>query len=150
MSMLYTEKLTDPRWQKKRLSILNRDNWTCQACWDTKTTLNIHHRKYSGLPWDSPDEDLVTVCRHCHDLISLYKIDLSIYAFLPCTKLIGHGMVVSFFNTPSDLILGIFRHNDPIFHTRIPNSDMRNVIQSIMNNWLVAGNDHLLIDQSPI
>jgi len=69
--MTYAEKLKDPRWQKKRLQILERDNWTCQLCGDTTTTFNIHHKKYSGDPWQANDEDLITYCEHCHALIGI-------------------------------------------------------------------------------
>jgi len=29
--LTYSEKLKDPRWQKKRLEILSRDNFTCET-----------------------------------------------------------------------------------------------------------------------
>ena len=28
----YYRKLRDPRWQKRRLEIFARDDWTCQGC----------------------------------------------------------------------------------------------------------------------
>lgn len=65
----YSEKLRDPRWQKKRLQILNRDNFTCQWCQDTESTLHIHHLKYKGDPWDIEDEFLITLCETCHQYI---------------------------------------------------------------------------------
>jgi hypothetical protein len=37
----YLEKLKDPRWQKRRLEILQRDNWYCQRCYNDSQTLNI-------------------------------------------------------------------------------------------------------------
>jgi 5-methylcytosine-specific restriction endonuclease McrA len=65
--MTYAEKLRDPRWQKKRLKILERDKWTCLACGSTKKTLEVHHAKYAGEdPWDTPDGFLVTLCGACH------------------------------------------------------------------------------------
>jgi 5-methylcytosine-specific restriction endonuclease McrA len=64
----YSEKLLDPRWQKKRLRILERDAWKCRCCEDDKETLAIHHLIYSkGEPWDAPDETLETLCKTCHD-----------------------------------------------------------------------------------
>ena len=42
----YSEKLKDPRWQKKRLEIMDRDNFICQLCGDSETTLNVHHKRY--------------------------------------------------------------------------------------------------------
>lgn len=64
----YSDKLKDPRWQKKRLSILERDEWTCQSCYNDQITLHVHHKKYSGSnPWECDDEDLITLCEVCHD-----------------------------------------------------------------------------------
>ena len=66
--MTYAEKLKDPRWQKKRLEILSRDEWTCQYCGTTKHTLHVHHFKYhsSGNPWECINEYLTTFCEDCH------------------------------------------------------------------------------------
>lgn len=65
----YSEKLKDPRWQKKRLKILERDNFICQDCRDKKKTLHIHHKLYfkDKEPWDIPDEYLITLCEECHE-----------------------------------------------------------------------------------
>ncbi len=71
--MTYVDKLKDPRWQKKRLEILERDNWTCQLCGDKEMTLHVHHLKYSGNPWESETEDLITYCQCCHSLIEFLK-----------------------------------------------------------------------------
>lgn len=71
--MTYAEKLLDPRWQKKRLSILDRDNWRCKLCGDGTTTFHIHHKKYKGDPWEVEDEDLVTYCKHCHSVVEFNK-----------------------------------------------------------------------------
>ena len=38
------EKYKDPRWQKKRLKILERDKWACQLCDGKEKTLHIHHK----------------------------------------------------------------------------------------------------------
>lgn len=63
----YSELLLDPRWQKKRLLVLDRDEWTCQCCLDTEETLHVHHNRYEGeFPWDCPDEYLITLCKRCH------------------------------------------------------------------------------------
>ena len=66
---IYSDKLKDPRWQKKRLEVLNRDNWTCQMCGNTKETLHVHHKYYEkGCEiWDDEnDGGLVTLCASCH------------------------------------------------------------------------------------
>lgn len=68
--MGYTEKFKDPRWQKLRLKILERDNWTCQCCGNTKLTLHVHHRYYikGKDPWEYPKEALITLCEECHEI----------------------------------------------------------------------------------
>lgn len=71
--MKYSEKLKSPQWQKKRLEILQRDNFTCQICSDTETELHVHHLKYSGEPHEALNEDLQTLCKHCHSLIEYLK-----------------------------------------------------------------------------
>ena len=66
--MTYQEKLKDPRWQKKRLEILKRDDFTCQKCFDSENTLHIHHRYYRKCdPWEYPNEALLTLCENCHN-----------------------------------------------------------------------------------
>jgi len=65
--MTYSEKLKDPRWQKKRLEILQRDEFMCQLCQDTESTLVVHHYKYSGEPWEAEDIHLITLCESCHE-----------------------------------------------------------------------------------
>lgn len=59
----------DPRWQKKRLEIMQRDEFTCQCCGSDDKTLHVHHRKYrkeAEGPWDYEDDHLVTYCDDCH------------------------------------------------------------------------------------
>jgi len=67
--MKYAEKLKDPRWQKKRLEILERDKWMCRGCCETQKTLHVHHIFYvHGLePWDVPSGLLITLCSDCHN-----------------------------------------------------------------------------------
>lgn len=62
----YTDSLKDPRWQKKRLEVFNRDNFTCQMCNSTTNTLVVHHFKYNGEPWDIDSKHLLTICESCH------------------------------------------------------------------------------------
>lgn len=112
----YSEKLKDPRWQKKRLEILERDEWNCQICHDSESTLVVHHRRYlPGVePWDYTDALLVTLCEDCHeserverygneqDLISILKLhffakDIQALAtgFLQIDLLHSHEIVAS-------------------------------------------------------
>ncbi len=67
--MKYADKLRDPRWQKKRMEIFERDNWTCKRCGETEETLMVHHRYYirNREPWDYDPRALVTLCQTCHE-----------------------------------------------------------------------------------
>ena len=71
----YSEKLKDPRWQKKRLQILERDEWVCQFCFDSESTLHVHHIAYEKgkEPWDINDSLLTTLCEECHRLEYEYR-----------------------------------------------------------------------------
>lgn len=64
----YSEKLRDPRWQKLRLLVFERDNWKCRACTADYSTLHVHHRWYKrgAEPWEYPLSALVTLCEECH------------------------------------------------------------------------------------
>ena len=74
-SQEYAQKLKDPRWQKKRLEIFERDKWTCQGCWSTTNTLTVHHKYYLNEvePWDYPDDALLTLCEDCHEMEFIQK-----------------------------------------------------------------------------
>ena len=66
--MTYAERLKDPRWQKRRLEILQRDDWACSVCGCTNKTLHVHHTWYDrdAEPWGAGDSELVTLCEDCH------------------------------------------------------------------------------------
>jgi hypothetical protein len=70
MSNSYSSKLRDARWQKKRLEIMQRDNWTCRSCGANGegVTLNVHHAYYitGRSPWEYPEYSLFTYCEDCH------------------------------------------------------------------------------------
>lgn len=73
MEKSYSELLKDPRWQKKRLKILERDGWRCKLCYSTVKTLNVHHLKYNGKPWEADNDDLITLCKDCHEIVEYWK-----------------------------------------------------------------------------
>lgn len=67
--MTYREKLRLPQWQKKRLAILERDDWACCICHRKDASLQVHHLVYANRdPWDYPDEVLQTLCEECHEV----------------------------------------------------------------------------------
>lgn len=66
--MSYSEKLKDPRWQKVRLKVFERDYWQCMRCDCDNKTLHAHHLKYENGkdPWEYDLKDIVTLCDDCH------------------------------------------------------------------------------------
>ncbi len=67
MTTQYSEKLKDPRWQKLRLKVMERESFKCQCCESDKETLHVHHLIYSkGEPWEAPMETLECLCQACH------------------------------------------------------------------------------------
>lgn len=75
--MSYDKKLKSPKWQRKRLKIMDRDNFSCCICGDNTSSLNVHHLFYDKeikQPYDYPDDSLLTVCDNCHNDIHSSKI----------------------------------------------------------------------------
>lgn len=68
-------KYRDPRWQRKRLEVMNAANFTCQECKATDVTLNVHHKIYhkGHDPWDYKDKELVCLCERCHECWHMLK-----------------------------------------------------------------------------
>ncbi len=65
--MTYSEKLRDPRWQRKRLEVLQAADFKCEFCGDGTQTLHVHHLKYTGEPWEAPLKDLECLCEYHHE-----------------------------------------------------------------------------------
>lgn len=68
----------DPRWQEKRLRIMDRDGFTCICCASTEKTLHVHHRAYEKGKriWDTPEADLITLCEDCHENVEAMVRDV--------------------------------------------------------------------------
>ena len=87
--MSYAEKLKDPRWQKKRLCVMKRDEFKCRDCGDGRKTLQVHHCMYEkGETWDTSDRFLMTLCESCHEKRGALESDAKralgmLFAILP-------------------------------------------------------------------
>lgn len=79
MKMTYAEQLKHPKWQKRRLEILNRARFECENCGDKDNTLHVHHRIYrkSAMAWDYSDEELAALCEACHEAETLARAELA-------------------------------------------------------------------------
>jgi hypothetical protein len=90
----YEEKLKDPRWQKKRLLILQAANWRCEDCGRHDRTLEVHHTVYISKfePWDYDITTLMCLCWECHEIRqqreNAFRVALGkITRFLPMASL---------------------------------------------------------------
>lgn len=74
----YSDLLKDPRWQKKRLEVLERAGWRCEACGRADSTLHCHHGYYEKnlLPWEYDSLTLWCLCEGCHELTADYLRDV--------------------------------------------------------------------------
>jgi len=64
----YSEKLRDPRWQRRRLEVLNHADFRCQICGSKIKTLHVHHSYYDDRePWEYPIGSMIAACEDCHE-----------------------------------------------------------------------------------
>ena len=70
-------------WYDIKQIILKRDNYTCRMCGSTNA-LECHHIKYDNL-YNEKGEDLITVCRDCHQKIH-DRYGYSYYTHYPILK----------------------------------------------------------------
>lgn len=75
----YSEMLKDPRWQRRRLEILNNADFTCENCGSKEKTLHVHHMFYrrGHKPWEYQDHVYRVLCEDCHELIGDLQAELS-------------------------------------------------------------------------
>lgn len=94
--MTYGDKLKDPRWQRKRLEILNLHGWVCDTCCSQHRQdipVQVHHKFYKissvqgrlekADPWDYDDDDFRVLCEPCHEQteIALMEVRKAIGGF---------------------------------------------------------------------
>lgn len=145
----YGQKLLSPKWQRKRLEIMNRDNFSCCLCGDKESTLNIHHLKYSGEPWECPDDFLKTLCESCHTIVGQQEINLA-DEFVTGRRIIRPDSVVYVVYTSEGAILynrgrdGLLIHRGSIAH-----ESLRYIVQDLINFWLQSDRQHYLTEKIP-
>ena len=79
MKKTYAEKLRDPRWQRRRLEILQLSDFTCAKCDEATKPLHVHHLCYERgkEPWDYEDHLLVPLCEECHKDVAQIQADIA-------------------------------------------------------------------------
>ena len=68
-TIAFKDQYRHPSWQRKRLEIMERDEFKCQCCFSDEDTLNVHHKRYikGRMIWDYSNDLLVTLCEGCHE-----------------------------------------------------------------------------------
>lgn len=146
----YSEKLKDPRWQKKRLLIFERDTWACRCCGDKESTLNIHHTKYIGDPWDCPDEHLITLCEDCHEIVTVQKYDLN--SNIVEVRKLQRPTHMSYFCISSEGVMLFMKSPGKKIecYGGASHDVMKFIVHDILNYWLKTDQDHYLTEKLPV
>ncbi len=113
----YSTLLRNPAWQKKRLEILERDNFTCLLCFDTETELHIHHNEYikGRKPWEYENSNFKTLCKCCHQVLEAFKSShvTPVIAVKQYNKKAEYTLVSTILHHKTDgLILSISKFHD--------------------------------------
>jgi 5-methylcytosine-specific restriction endonuclease McrA len=68
-SVDYYQYIQSPEWHERAEAAKQRAGFHCQLCNadDQTTVLNVHHRTYERLGHE-PEEDIIVLCRACHEL----------------------------------------------------------------------------------
>ena len=61
----------------RREAILHRDNYTCQCCGKKNCRLEVHHIKFKSNGGTDDEENLITLCKECHDGVHAGTIELN-------------------------------------------------------------------------
>ena len=64
----YYSYLQSNEWKTLRAQALKRDGYRCQMC-DSGTNLQAHHVSYEHLHTDEELDDVVTLCKECHEKV---------------------------------------------------------------------------------
>jgi 5-methylcytosine-specific restriction endonuclease McrA len=68
MNVTYLRYLRSDLWREKRRRVLERDGYRCQV-WRQHVATEVHHKTYARLGHE-PLEDLISLCRACHEAIT--------------------------------------------------------------------------------
>lgn len=170
MRMSYFEKMKDPRWQKKRLEVLEDRKWLCEICGDTESTLHVHHKQYfkGRDPWEYEIGQLSALCEKCHKELHVDEDELLLaasfvvhdgpYSRLTLASLIagyaGQGIDNTYVSDPEAYILGSFADAIDIYSpdglkihelvrlVEVANKDRPGLIKALRDFVTSHGGDH--------
>jgi len=64
-------------YSSRREAILHRDNYTCQCCGKKNCRLEVHHIKFKSDGGTDDEENLITLCKECHDGVHAGTVTLN-------------------------------------------------------------------------
>ena len=64
-------------YSSRREAILHRDNYTCQCCGKKNCRLEVHHIKFRRDGGTDDEENLITLCKGCHDGVHAGIVELN-------------------------------------------------------------------------
>ena len=64
-------------YSSRREAVLHRDNYTCQCCGKKNCRLEIHHIKFKSNGGTDDEENLITLCKECHDGVHTGTVELN-------------------------------------------------------------------------
>lgn len=109
----YFELLNHPKWQKKRLEILQAANFRCEDCASPDKPLHVHHSYYEKnlKPWDYPTQSLHCLCEDCHkaaqNINTLLKRTLGKIALSEHMQLFGYATGLSVNDSDENLLIEV-------------------------------------------
>lgn len=97
----YSEQYRSPKWQKKRLEVLNAADFQCQDCGSKENTLNVHHVIYhkGREVWNYTNDELMVLCEKCHEnrhrMQSAMLVSMKAFDSAALNQILGyiHGIV---------------------------------------------------------
>ncbi len=136
--MSYSDDLKDPRWQKKRLEIFERDQFSCQICLDTTSPIHVHHLTYEKgkRPWEYDDSNFKTLCVDCHQAISDHRKLYVTEDGFDAMRATGNGDKIHISYSHGEILIKFFR---PIESLRLTSPSLKKIVHFIINNWLKDG-----------
>lgn len=67
----------DYGYSSRREAIRHRDNYTCQCCGKKNCRLEVHHIKFRRDGGTDDEDNLITLCKECHDGVHAGTIELN-------------------------------------------------------------------------
>jgi len=87
--MTYQDQIKSPKWQKKRLEVLNERRFACEECRGKYTQLHVHHSYYKKGKkiWEYENYELRCLCEDCHK--ECHRINDEILHALGMLEIVG-------------------------------------------------------------